>query len=134
MNECRWGRSFGELVMGASMAGGMDGNNLVENIATLREFYTIKERGEDFVGPQITILLQKPLRKANDKTRLWGQVLKNNDKSAQPRFDVEADSETDTMFAFSKAEVYFMRPVDSGASAFWRRDGRIEYANLYNPY
>lgn len=132
--DCRWGRGAWNNNAAAEAAATLDRSNLVQNISTLRKFYTIKERGEDFVGPKVTVLLEKPLRSTNDQTRLWGQVLEDNGKRAQPRFDVEADSNTDTMFAFSKAETYFMRPVDSKASAFWRRDGRIEYANLYNPY
>ncbi len=132
--DCRWGRSSWSNDIAATLAGALDRGNLVQNISTLRKFYTIKERGEDFVGPQVTVLLEKPLRGANDNVRLWGQVLEDNNKSAQERFDVEADSSTDTMYAFSKSETYFMRPVDSRASAFWRRDEKIEYGNLYNPY
>ncbi len=132
--SCRWGSGAWSNAWSALLASGDDGNNLVQNIRTLQRFYTIKNRGAAFVGPKVTVLLEKPLRKANDKTRLWGQVLKDNGKSAQSRFDVEDNSNTNTMFAFSKAETYFMRPVDTKASTFWRRDGKTEYGNLYNPY
>ncbi|MCF6264587.1 MAG: pilus assembly protein TadG-related protein [Xanthomonadales bacterium] len=132
--RCRWGNGAWSNRWPAWFAAIDDRNNLVRNIRTLQQFYTIKDRGAAFVGPQITVLLEKPLRAANDETRLWGQVLQDNGKSAQPRFDVEAGSNVNTMFAFSKAETYFMRPVDTKASPFWRRDGKIEYGNLYNPY
>lgn len=118
-----WGNGAWRNPWSADIAATWDSNNRLGTFDGLRAFYDLKNRGRIHASKGMQVLLVKNA----DKIRTSARLGLNS-----PRIDIEQEGgmASDKMAALAKAEAYFARPP-----ALWpRRDGRLEYGNLYNPF